>query len=88
MSTRIFYPALLFAALAVSSLTARDGLFDDEEARKDIKNLRAQVEAQSRDTEGRLQKLDESIKNLGIIQLLNQIDQLNVKSPSCAGRSK
>ena len=86
MSTRIFYPALLFAALAVSSLTARAGLFDDEEARKDIKNLRAQVEAQSRDTEGRLQKLDESIKNLGIIQLLNQIDQLNAEIAKLRGQ--
>lgn len=59
------------------SFNAAAGLFDDDEARRDLKNLRAQTEQQNRDNEARFLKLDESIKNIGVIQLLNQIEQLN-----------
>ena len=59
------------------SFNAAAGLFDDEEARRELKNLRAQTEQQNRDNEARFLKLDESIKNIGVIQLLNQIEQLN-----------
>ena len=59
------------------SFNAAAGLFDDDEARRDLKNLRAQTEQQNRDNETRFLKLDESIKNIGVIQLLNQIEQLN-----------
>ena len=59
------------------SFNAAAGLFDDDEARRELKNLRAQTEQQNRDNEARFLKLDESIKNIGVIQLLNQIEQLN-----------
>ncbi|HEX9392707.1 MAG TPA: tol-pal system protein YbgF [Usitatibacteraceae bacterium] len=68
------------------SMNAIAGLFDDEEARKDLKNLRALVEQQNRDNEARLQKLDESIKNIGVIQLLNQIEQLNAEIARLRGQ--
>ena len=55
------------------SFNAASGLFDDDEARRDLKNLRAQTEQQSRDNETRFLKLDESIKNIGVIQLLNRL---------------
>ena len=76
---------LLVSATALS-LHATAGLFDDEEARKDLRNLRAQIEQQNRDNDARLQKIEESIKNLGIIQLLNQIEQLNAEIAKLRGQ--
>ena len=78
--------AAVLIALSAFSLNAAAGLFDDEEARKDLRNLRAQVEQQSRDNDSRLQRLDDSIKNLGIIQLLNQIEQLNAEIAKLRGQ--
>lgn len=76
---------LLLASIACS-LNASAGLFDDEEARRDIRNLRAQIDQQNRDNDTRLQRLEESIKNLGIIQLLNQIEQLNAEIAKLRGQ--
>ncbi len=58
-------------------MAANAGLFDDDEARKSIRQLTEKIEAQSRENDTRFLKLDESIKGLGIIQLLNQIEALN-----------
>ena len=68
------------------SVNAAAGLFDDEEARKDVKNLRAQAEQQNRDNENRFMKLDESVKNIGVIQLLNQIEQQNAELARLRGQ--
>ncbi len=74
---------LAFAVVtAALSFNAAAGLFDDDEARKDIKALRAQ----HAETEIRIQKLDESIKNIGILQLLNQIEQLNAELARLRGQ--
>ena len=81
-----FLRTALLIALAALSLNATAGLFDDEEARRDIRNLRAQIELQNRDSDTRLQKIEDSIKNLGIIQLLNQIDQLNAEIAKLRGQ--
>ena len=81
-----FLRAALLIALAALSLNATAGLFDDEEARRDIRNLRAQIEQQNRDSDARLQRIEDSIKNLGIIQLLNQIDQLNAEIAKLRGQ--
>jgi tol-pal system protein YbgF len=62
------------------------GLFDDDEARKNIKLLGEKLEAQAKENDAKLQKLDESIKNLGIIQLLNQIEQLNTEIARLRGQ--
>ena len=78
--------ATILIALSAFSLNAAAGLFDDEEARKDLRNLRAQIEQQNRDNDSRLQRLDDSIKNLGIIQLLNQIEQLNAEIAKLRGQ--
>lgn len=80
----IRYPSKLsLAIIAVAlSFNATAGLFDDDEARKDIKALRAQ----NADTDLRIQKLDESIKNLGILQLLNQIEKLNTELAQLRGQ--
>ncbi len=73
--TRFKYlaPALLAAAFG---LNAAAGVFD-EDARREVKELRGELERKDRELDVRLQKLDESIKNIGIIQLLNQIEALN-----------
>ena len=76
----------LSLGLIVFSLHANAGLFDDDEARRDIKNLRTQTDQQNRDIDSRLQRLEESIKNLGIIQLLNQIEQLNAEIAKLRGQ--
>lgn len=78
--------AAVLIALSALSVNAAAGLFDDEEARKDLRNLRAQIEQQNRDNDSRLQRLDDSIKNLGIIQLLNQIEQLNAEIAKLRGQ--
>ncbi len=78
-----FKPKLVFAIVtAALSFNAAAGLFDDDEARKDIKALRAQ----NIETDLRIQKLDESIKNIGVIQLLNQIEQLNAELSRLRGQ--
>jgi tol-pal system protein YbgF len=67
----------LIAILFSLPFIAHAGLFDDDEARKQIKQLVEKVEAQNKENDAKFVKLDESIKNLGIIQLLNQIELLN-----------
>ena len=75
-----------FFASAVSS--AQAGLFDDDEARKSIKLLADKVEAQNKDNDAKFLRLEESIKNLGIIQLLNQIELLNAEIARLRGQTE
>ena len=81
-----FLPKAIVLATVAFSFSTSAGLFDDEEARRDIRNLRAQIEQQNRDNDARLVRLEESIKNLGIIQLLNQIEQLNAEIAKLRGQ--
>jgi tol-pal system protein YbgF len=69
-------PSLLLAGLVAFSLNATAGIFD-EDARREVKVLRGEIESHNRDLDARIQKLDEAIKNIGVIQLLNQIETLN-----------
>ena len=77
---------LSFLAAMLLPAIASAGLFDDDEARKRIAQLGEKVEAQSKENEARFQKLDESIKSLGIIQLLNQIELLNLEIAKLRGQ--
>jgi tol-pal system protein YbgF len=76
----------LAAVLSFASLHSAAGLFDDDEARKRIAQLSEKVEAQNKANDERFTKLDELIKNLGIIQLLNQIEQLNAEIARLRGQ--
>ncbi|MBL8511519.1 MAG: tol-pal system protein YbgF [Betaproteobacteria bacterium] len=76
---------LIWALAAVFSVNAAAGVFD-EDARRELGQFRKQVEQQNGEIEARFQKLDESIKNLGIIQLLNQIEQLNAEIARLRGQ--
>lgn len=76
----------LIAILFSLPILAHAGLFDDDEARKQIKQLAEKVETQNKDNDTKFLKLDESIKNLGIIQLLNQIEMLNSEIAKLRGQ--
>ena len=73
---------LVFAALTLAP--AHAGMFDDDEARKMIANLKAQVEAGQRSVDERLGKVDERLIKLdaavqdrrAIIDLATQLDAL------------
>lgn len=71
--------ALLAAALlaAAASLPARAGLFDDDEARRRIDALRNELAQQGKDNEARIQKLEETIRNIGVVELAQQLQQMN-----------
>ncbi len=78
---------MLAALMAASNMNATAGVFD-EDARREVRDLRAEIEKKDRDIDARLQRLDESIKNLGIIQLLNQIEQLNAELAKLRGHGE
>ena len=69
--------ALCAAALAAVALPARAGLFDDDEARRRIEALRQELSQQGKDNEARIQRLEESIRSINVIELVRQIDALN-----------
>lgn len=66
--------AALFLAAAG---TASAGLFDDDEARKRIEEIRAEQARSARETGDRIGRLEESVRNIGVVDLLRQIEQLN-----------
>ena len=71
---------LAIAALAAATaLPATAGLFDDEEARRRIEELRQEVQKQGRESEARSARLEESIRGIGVVELLRQIDALNAE---------
>ena len=66
-------------ALATSlmwSLSAQAGLFDDEEARKQIVQLRAQMQETQRALDQRVNELEAQARNRSIIDLFNQVETL------------
>lgn len=79
--------AVLLACASLGAIpAAQAGLFDDEEARRQIVELRKQQAEQKQAIEDRLNKLDESIRNLGVIQLLQQIEMLNAEIAKLRGQ--
>jgi tol-pal system protein YbgF len=70
--------AAAFALLAFAAAApAAAGLFDDEEARRRIDNLRQELAQQGKDNEARITRLEESIRNIGVVELLRQLEQIN-----------
>ena len=72
---------------AAFSLSAAAGIFD-EDARREVREVRAEIDRKDRDLDARLMRIEESIKNLGIIQLLNQIEQLNTEIAKLRGQNE
>jgi tol-pal system protein YbgF len=76
-SIRVNKAAIAAALLAAAILPARAGLFDDDEARRRVELLRQELMQQGKDNEGRIAKLEESIRGIGVVELVRQIEQLN-----------
>jgi tol-pal system protein YbgF len=81
-SARRLAAAILFAAAGA----AQAGLFDDEEARKRIQALQAEQAKTARETAERVSRLEESVRNLGVVDLLRQIEQLNAEIAKIRGQ--
>src|SRR3954470_2188240 len=87
-STPVSKPiAAAFALLAIAAaVPARAGLFDDEEARRRIEMLRSELAQQGKDNEARIIKLEEQIRNIGVVELLQQLDQINAELARMRGQ--
>lgn len=74
-AARVAAGALLLAA----ALPARAGLFDDDEARRRIEALRNELAQQGKDNEVRIARLEELIRNIGVVELVRSLDQANAE---------
>ncbi len=89
MSRAVTLRRLLWAgafAATAAAIPARAGLFDDEEARRRIEMLRQELSQQGKDNEARIAKLEESIRNIGVIELVRQIEDLNAEIARLRGQ--
>ena len=75
--------ALLALAAALPS---RAGLFDDDEARRRIEMLRKELAQQGNDNEARIAKLEELIRNIGVVELVRSIEQTNTEIARLRGQ--
>ena len=69
--------AALAAVLALAALPVSAGLFDDDEARRRIEMLRQELSQQGKDNEARIARLEESIRNIGVVEVMRQLDGLS-----------
>ena len=76
----------LVALAAFAAAPAAAGLFDDEEARRRIEMLRSELSQQGRDNEARIAKLEERIRNIGVVELLQQLEELNAEMARIRGQ--
>jgi len=79
------FAAGALVALA-AALPARAGLFDDDEARRRIDNLRTELAQQGKDNEVRIARLEELIRNIGVVELVRQLEQMNAEIASLRGQ--
>jgi tol-pal system protein YbgF len=81
----------LMLGLMTLSLPVRAGLFDDDEARKAILDIRARIETVQRETNERLSQINARLERLeqssrGQLELANQIEQLRLEIRSLRGQ--
>ena len=72
-------------ALAAAS-PARAGLFDDDEARRRIEMLRTELAQQGKENEARIAKLEELIRNIGVVELVRQLENTNTEIARLRGQ--
>ena len=65
------------AVLLAVTTAAHAGLFDDDEARKRIEDIRTAQDKSARENSERIGRLEESVRNIGVVELLRQIETLN-----------
>ena len=68
------------------ALPARAGLFDDDEARRRIDMLRQELSQQGKDNEARIQRLEEAIRSIGVIELVRQLEGVNAEIARLRGQ--
>lgn len=83
MSRKLAAGALL--ALATVALPARAGLFDDDEARRRIELLRTELAQQGKDNEARIARLEELIRNIGVVELVRSLELANAEIAKLRG---
>ena len=76
----------LAAAALLAALPSRAGIFDDDEARRRVEALRQELAQQGRDNEARIARLEEAIRNIGVIELVKQNEQLNAEIAKLRGQ--
>jgi tol-pal system protein YbgF len=85
----LIWPRLRFQLLGLAVLAAQSvaiaGLFDDEEARKQIAQLRTQVQSQQTQVEQRVTELEALAKSRSIVDLFNQMEALKVEVAKLRG---
>jgi tol-pal system protein YbgF len=69
----------LAAALVAAAGAAQAGLFDDDEARKRIEEMRLSQERSAKESAERIGRLEESVRNIGVVDLLRQIETLSAE---------
>ena len=77
---------LVIAGAFAAALPARAGLFDDDESRRRIEGLRQELSQQGRDNEARIQRLEEAIRGIGVVELIRQIEDLNAEIARLRGQ--
>jgi tol-pal system protein YbgF len=77
---------LAAAAALAAAAQAHAALFDDEEARKRIDDVKREQQALAKDTDARLGRIEESVRNIGVVELLRQIDALNAEVARLRGQ--
>jgi tol-pal system protein YbgF len=75
-----------FATTLAAVLPAHAGLFDDDEARRRIELLRQELAKQGNDNEARIARLEESIRNIGVVELLRTLEELNAEIARLRGQ--
>jgi tol-pal system protein YbgF len=94
VSSRGRFGARAFASAAAAgallalaaALPARAGLFDDDEARRRIESLRQELAQQGKDNEVRIARLEEHIRNIGVVELVRQLEQINTEIARLRGQ--
>ena len=86
MNNRLVRGGLAAAALLLASATTRAGLFDDDEARRRIENLRQELSQQGKENEVRIARLEELIRNIGVVELVRQLELANAEIARLRGQ--
>ncbi|WP_326941967.1 tol-pal system protein YbgF [Actimicrobium sp. GrIS 1.19] len=80
---KTIFAALLVSAVSSFTLPARAGLFDDEEARKAVLDIRLRIDALRRETEG---KLDAKADKNSLLDVAGQNEQLRQEIAKLRGQ--
>jgi len=87
---RALAPALMAFSLALglASVPARGALFDDEEARRRIEQLRTRVDQLEASLQERVRGLEDTVKSQGLRDLLGDIEQIKSDIAKLRGQNE